>query len=357
MKGAFILPVVGCIAAWVLTAGGEAAGDITFRNADGTTVKVERNVYLAQTSSEEMQRRREEFYARQMVKWMREHRREPTEKDLRNNDYLRKLWSAYQSVKAREARERRRREEERKKYLEWKRKRAEERARNDYRKALELYSRKRYREAIARFNAMLANGDFAAYHEDIKAKIQEIEKIGQADVDRANKLVTAEEFEQAMTRYRSVMLRFPGLSCAAEAAKELKRLREDPTVRARIRQKRAAAILARAEEALGKKKYLSAVASLDILLRSYADLPEGKTAKEKLDELKADGELWKSIMKARAEAKAQSLLSLAKSYLNMGQTAKAAQRLRELVSTCPDTPQAKEARTLLEGLPATQPAP
>jgi len=348
------LTAVLALGALFLLADSAAAG-ITFTSKDGIAVSIGRAM-LAQ-HREDYAHRRDEYYARRMKNWMQSHRREPTAEDLSKSSYLRKLWDAYRRVKARDAREKRERERDRERYREWKRRKLERRAKREYQKALDLFSRKRYRDATAKFGSILKKDGYAAYHEDAKTKLDEMNQIGQDEIGQAQQLAATQDYEKAMGRYLGVMRRFRGLPCAGEAAKALKALRNSPEVQAKIKKERAARILKRAEAAYAKKRYTAAASSYEVLVKAYADLDEGRAARSKLDEMKADEAIWPTVVKERADAAATSLLALAKSYLAIGKSDKAVPRLKELIRTYPDSEQAKTAKALMATTPTTQPAP
>ena len=297
------------------------------------------------------ERIRDENNARLMVEWMRAHGREPTEQDLSSNSYLRKLWDAYRRVEGRS--EQRDRSEERRREQERDRRRNDTRARREYQNALDLFAAGRYPDAIRAFQEVLSDRDDAAYHQDARSKLQEMDQKGQDEIRQAQQLAAAHNYEKAFNQYLGVARRFRGLSCAGTAAKEYAALKNNPEVAAQIKKDRAASLLKRAEDALARKEYLNAVALFETLVQAYGDLQEAQTAKSRLETLQADKELWASILAQRAEAEARSLLSLATSYITMGMREKAVPRLQELIQKYPDGEQAKAARELLGDEPIT----
>jgi TolA-binding protein len=302
---------------------------------------------------ERMERRREEYFARQMQSWMRFHGREPTEEDLSKSSYLRKLWSAYRRVTGRQTRDRR--EEERRRG-EWVRREVERRASREHQKALDLLARKRYWEAVEAFQDILNNDDYSMYHEDARAKLQDMDQIGQDEVRQAQQLAAAQKYEEAFNRYLSVVQRFRGLPCARTAATEYTALKNSPALQAKLKKERAVNLLKRADSALASKDYGDAASLYEMLVQSYADIDEGRTAKAKLDEMKANEAIWAAVVKQRAEAEAESLLALANAYITAGMSDKGASRLQELIQKYPDTEHAKKAKELLATLQAPKPA-
>ena len=319
------------------------------------------NAAAAGSLREEAARRRDESYAQQMVQWLNRHGHEPTDSDLRSSSYLRKLWDAYRRVKGRYTQRDRDRQEDRRRQQEWEQKKLEERAKREDQKARNLFAARRYLEAIDAFKRILNNSNYAAYHGEAKAKLDEMDQIGQDETNQAKQQAAAQDYEKAMNLYRSVLRRFRGLPCTEAAAKELKALNDSPEVQAKLKQARAAGILKRAEDAFAKKEYAAAASLYEMLMEAYADLDEGRTAKTKLEAIKADRKIWDAIVKERAEREATSLLALANSYITMGRGDRAVPRLTELIQKYPDSEHAAKAKALLaqceEAAPAPAPAP
>lgn len=294
--------------------------------------------------------RNDEYWAERMVDWMKSRGRKPNAQDLKR-DSIKKMWNAYQHHKRREQEREREREEKRKAYQEWRAKKIEEQAKREYQAALNAFARskttKDFRPAIERFNKIRGNKAFSSYHGDAETNLKEINEIGMSELAEAKQLAEAAKYEEAFKRFGVVAMRFRGAPCGQEAAKAAAELRRDPTYLAKVKKDRAVNLLKRAEACLEAKDYVVAASLYEMLVRGYADLPEGKAATAKLEELKADKKLWALIEKQRDEAKAKSLWAQAQSYLKMGRGGLARTRLKELIEKYPKSEYAAKARPLL----------
>ncbi|MBL7141055.1 MAG: hypothetical protein ISS74_09115 [Planctomycetes bacterium] len=81
----------------------------------------------------------------------------------------------------------------------------------------------------------------------------------------------------------------------------------------------------------------------------------GKKAEAARLRLEQDADLMVRIRQARAEDQAQEWLSLGLNYLRAGRFDTARSYFEKIVAECPDTPQAREARGMLDGMAKTTP--
>ncbi len=76
----------------------------------------------------------------------------------------------------------------------------------------------------------------------------------------------------------------------------------------------------------------------------------GTNAEAARRRLEQDAELMARIRRARQQDKAREWLSLGTNYMRAGRMDKGRQFLEKVVAECPDTPEAREARGLLDGM-------
>ena len=89
--------------------------------------------------------------------------------------------------------------------------------------------------------------------------------------------------------------------------------------------------------------------------RSGKGTDTGKKAGAAQARLEQDAAVMARIRKAQAEDQAQGWLSLAVNYMRAGRLDTARSYFEKIIAECPDTPQAREARGMLDGMAKTTP--
>jgi len=226
--------------------------------------------------------------------------------------------------------------------------------------------RREARRAFERGKAAFARGDYPAALEALKARVAsgvpgddadaaramlgEIEGKASARLQEAQGLEAQEKLGSAVRAYRQCARDFKGTEAANQAAGRLVEIRKDPDIRKRLADYMAAALLAKAREALRRKRFAEAAEALATIARRYPDAEQAAEAKKLRAQLDADPEAARALRDAAARSEAQSLLSMGDSFRRNGMPDKALAAYRKVVEKFPDTSFAEAARQRIAAL-------
>jgi hypothetical protein len=215
--------------------------------------------------------------------------------------------------------------------------------------------------------AALADDDFAAEVKDTDDKLQAAGDAALADVDP---LIANKDYATAIAKLKDLSNGADGTPLGNKAKAKLIELQKDPAARAALA---TAEKNAHADEALkvaqklqAEKKDLAAYGRFKFVVKNFADTPAAKTAADALAAYDGDPEFKKKLAggapaaaggaapaaDAKPEAgRAKSLLSLANSYRDSGDTDKAKEKYQAVIDQFPGTPEAGTAKQEIAKLP------
>jgi hypothetical protein len=216
--------------------------------------------------------------------------------------------------------------------------------------------------------AALADDDFAAEVKETDVKLQ---AAGDSALAAVDPLIANKDYPTAIAKLKSLSNGADGTPLGNKAKAKLIELQKDPAARAALA---TAAKNAHADEALqvaqklqSEKKDLAAYGRFRFVLKTFADTPAAKTAADAVAAYDGDPEFKKKLAgsapaagagdgAAAADAKpdagrAKSLLSLANSYRDSGDTDKAKEKYQAVIDQFPGTPEAQTAKDELGKLP------
>jgi len=181
-------------------------------------------------------------------------------------------------------------------------------------------------------------------------KLSEIESLARERLAPVSGLISEQKFEEAIALLREVRRVFAGSRAAQEAEDRLEQLSKSPALAAAIRKAQAEDLLADGEAYMGAGDLLQGVQCYKKLVEEYADTPQGKEAKDRLDCFDSDEEFQKQLRECEAEVKCQGLFSLARSYRANKLYEVAQAKYQEVIDQFPDTDFAGEAKEELQAL-------
>jgi len=240
-----------------------------------------------------------------------------------------------------------------------------------------------------------------------------ITKQGLRELAVAREFLAGDEPEAGLSELKRITRTYRGLPPAIQAGAQLRQLEQDPRFRARLIEERLSAQLAKAEaleaqaaalaapprpatppatdtesvfppapaegdgapasgppasagtaerplsEAERRERRFECLAQAYGIYASVAKSGEGTDAGKKASvaraRLEQDADLMARIHKAQAEDQAQGWLSLGINYLRAGRADTARSYFEKIIAACPDTPQAREARGMLDAMAETTP--
>lgn len=179
-----------------------------------------------------------------------------------------------------------------------------------------------------------------------RERLTEIEAEAIARYDGADVKFRQGDYVPSALLLNEILDLFPYTSVADRARNMLRRLTARPDAA-------AAVMYAKGKRHEDAEDYVKAVEIYAEVVEQYPTQLDGMRAKIRLDKLRSDPEVIEILRRARefeAYAEAPKLLNLGRNYLLNDQYDRAREKLDEIVRRFPDSPEATEARELLEAM-------
>jgi peroxiredoxin len=195
------------------------------------------------------------------------------------------------------------------------------------------------------------NKAFAQRLAEMQPRIQEAIS---AVLAPADDLIGQHKNLEAIEKLKGLLISFKGTPAEAEINHRLQNLEADPETKSQLQsadsEQKAAAALAEARSLRKDQKVGEAYETLKQIVTNYPGTPSTETAGEMLKSFEADSELMKQVHQQLADAKADGILTLARSYASAGLTEKAKQKFREVIEQFPNTSQSDAAKKEFDAL-------
>jgi len=207
-----------------------------------------------------------------------------------------------------------------------------------------------YAKAIPLLKAILEDGKDRPVQTKSKSVLDEIEQQASGRLVRVTKLQDQGQHAEAMDLVTELLSRYPGTKAAADGTKQLTSLADRPEMKANVRSRRAADLLAQAKEAFKVEKYSASLELCEILETTYKDLSEGKQGAELAKDIRSSPEKLALACEVLNERLATMYATLGDSLLKKGQKELAAANFEKAVRAAPASLVARDAQIKLTGL-------
>lgn len=221
--------------------------------------------------------------------------------------------------------------------------------------ATEALSQAEYAKALAILEDVLKSSEDEARIQRASHLMAQAMEVGNGKVDDANALVKEKKYVEAAELLRGLAEQFADTEVGRKARLRLMGLRRRPQVSAAIQQEQwqreAEAMLARADELAGQKRYALALDRYQLVTTLYGRTDAGAKARQKMRQLEGDEQIAAQIREQKATRQAVGWLSIARSYARIGRDARASTFYKKVVEAYPDTRYAESARQEMQNLP------
>ena len=190
-------------------------------------------------------------------------------------------------------------------------------------------------------------------------KMAALQKALRADMDAALATVRAKRWTEALAELEQVVDKW-GKGMSAPASLLIERISASPLIRGRAeraaRKKAEGARELEAATRLGKildrvdKDIVAGFNSLKAFATRYKGTAAGREAEAEMARLEKGSKLTRARTAAKSGAAARGLLSTARNYLANGMNGPARLRLKRILDEYPETPEARQAESLLKKL-------
>ncbi len=207
-----------------------------------------------------------------------------------------------------------------------------------------------YAKAIPLLKAILEDRKDRPVQTKAKFVLDEIEQQAAGRLVRVTKLQDQGQYAEAIDLVTELLSRYPGTKAATGGATELTSLAARPEIKANVRSRRAADLLAQAREAFKGEKYGASLELCEILESTYKDLSEGKQGTELAKDIRSSPEKLAQACEVLNERLATMYATLGDTLLKKGQKELAAANFEKAVRAAPASLVAREAQIKLTGL-------
>jgi tetratricopeptide (TPR) repeat protein len=272
--------------------------------------------------------------------------------------------------------------------------RAKEQAETYYKDGMQALAEGNVERAVQRLLWVANMGRMridSPYPEQAFEQLKILVERGAKDLAVARELVAGEDHAAGVKELRRIMRVYLGLAPAKEAGRLLRELEKDPAFReavlaqgladdfekARALEAEAEAILhppatgapesepqsaeppapeppkkltPEARQAKRLEKLVEAYALYDRIVRQGGETEPAKAAAEAMERLRKDAAVAERLAKVRAERQAREWMGLATNYFKAGRLDLARQYSEKVIASYPNSPEAEDARDLLEAL-------
>jgi thioredoxin-like negative regulator of GroEL len=214
-----------------------------------------------------------------------------------------------------------------------------------------------YARAFASLKAIIEDSQGRSIHAAAQTLLGDIDAKANERISRAKDLLNAGKSAEAVQALTETILAFPGLPAARDAGDLLARVAQGGEHRQHARAKRAAELLAQAQDFYKSKDIVPCLDRCEILLASYGDLPEGAEASRLLGEIRNNQEWLQLAADTLADRLAGVYLAMADTLVKRGQPRDAEAYLRRVIQAFPGTRYAESAQiriAQIQGIPANR---
>jgi tetratricopeptide (TPR) repeat protein len=206
--------------------------------------------------------------------------------------------------------------------------------------------------ALAQLRKVLEDNRQRPVQEQARRLWQDIELQARARFGEIRGLEEKGLAAEAVEALGEFVAAFAGTQAASDAAQYRTALAEKPAVKAQLRRRRAADLLAGLRADLANQLFLSALDRCVLLSTGYADLPEGQEAARLLEQLRTDPDRLKALAAGLTDRLAEVQLALAETWLRQGDRQLAAEQFERVLATAPGSRHADSAKARLAQLRA-----
>lgn len=195
------------------------------------------------------------------------------------------------------------------------------------------------------------NKAFAARMDEMKPRIDKATADLLSPVDD---LIAQHQNIAAIARLNDLLKSLKGSPVETQLTTRLQTLETDPLTKAQSQQaeneQKAAAALARARTLRDGQKLGEAFEQLKDIVTDYPGTPSADAAADMVKSFEQDPEMMKQVKQQIADAKADGLLTLARSYVSAGLNDKARAKFQEVLDGFPGSAQADSAKKEMDAL-------
>lgn len=207
-----------------------------------------------------------------------------------------------------------------------------------------------FARAIPALRSLLEEAKAKPMHPQAGKLLQEIEQKAAQRLAHAQQLKEKGQLPEAIEALTEVLRLFPGLDSAKSAAGAIAQLVQNPEVRNQSRSKRARDLLTQAKDFHQNKEFIPCMDRCELLLSSYADLPESQEASKLASEIRNNPDWLQGACDLMGERLGGMYLSLADSLLKRGDPQRAEFYLQRVIQSFPGSRQAESAQIRLTQL-------
>ena len=228
----------------------------------------------------------------------------------------------------------------------------------DYENALKWEAVGKFDRAIAMLKNITEDGQARPIQKNARELLAKLETRAEENLSKAKDLQDKGKNAEALETLTETMRQFPGSKASNDASDMIAKLvHANGQLRTDQRTKRAATLLTQAEGFYKTKDFIPCLDRCEILLADFGDLPEGQKAFKLVSEIKNNREWLQNAADVMTDRLGGLYLVLADSYLKSGETRKAQDYLRRVVTAFPGSGLAESAQLRLNQLQATMPTP
>jgi thioredoxin-like negative regulator of GroEL len=224
----------------------------------------------------------------------------------------------------------------------------------DYDEAVKAHAAGRIPQAVSLLKNVLEDGKDRPVQAKARQLLLTIEKQAAEQYARARQLADKGQTNEAKEKADALARDYAGTQSARDAGRLVGTLVSRP-LGGDQRARRAHDLLAQAREDYRTQQFLCCLDRCELLVATFADLPEGTEAGRLLAEIKSNSEWAKQACEQLTDRLSVLYLALAESWLKKGQPQQAVFYLERVIQTFPNSRQAEIAQVRLsqiQGQPA-----
>jgi tetratricopeptide (TPR) repeat protein len=226
----------------------------------------------------------------------------------------------------------------------------------DFEEASKAAAKSDYAKAVTLLKAILEDGKDRPVQSKARQVLQEIEQQAAGRLLRVKQLQDKGQASEALDALTELLSRYAGTQTAADGAKLLTKLAEDPEVRNNQRARRSRDLLAQARDAFKAEKYHEALDLCEILETTYKDLPDGQQGIALAAEIRSSPDKLAKACDNLNERLASMYATLGETLLKKGERELAASNFEKAVRAAPASVIARDAQAKLAALNVKTPA-
>jgi tetratricopeptide (TPR) repeat protein len=186
------------------------------------------------------------------------------------------------------------------------------------------------------------------YKKLVPARMKEIEKKAQGVLHGVKSALAAMDLKKSMSLYDEFVQKYGGLETVPTIAPLYDEVADNAELRQHIHESQAADKLAAATALFEKQQYADALEAFQTTATKWPDTTAGKEAIVKLDKMRSDNSVMKSVKSTAAAEEASDLMRKAKNFRANGLKTEAEKWYKRIIERYPDSTAASEAAKALE---------